>query len=96
MTKPRTAISEIEAAAIWAVLTQPRPTVRSVAAAIGRSIEATHRHLSRLKRQGLVRWEPGKDGTLRSGLELSPRFSPRWSAEPGLCSPSTDTEATPI
>lgn len=45
-------------------------TVRDVAATIGRSASTTHVHLKALKRRGLIRWEPGKAGTLRPAVRI--------------------------
>ncbi len=42
-----------------------RATVRSVAARADRSIEVTHRDLTRLRSEGLVTWDDGRHGTLR-------------------------------
>lgn len=42
-----------------------RATVRSVAAAAGRSVGVTHGHLCRLRDAELVEWEPFRYGTLR-------------------------------
>lgn len=39
--------------------------VRDVAAEAGLSVFPTHRHLRKLKAEGLVAWEPFKTGTLR-------------------------------
>ena len=50
---------------LLAVLTQDRPTVRSVAAEVGRSVSKTHEELVKLRAAGLVKWDAGKTGTLR-------------------------------
>lgn len=42
-----------------------RATVRSVAARAELAIGTTHRHLRRLRAEGLVTWEQGRDATLR-------------------------------
>lgn len=52
---------------LWAVITQPRPTVRSVMVAVGlKSPSTAHKHLVALRRAGLVEPSDGKSGNLRS------------------------------
>lgn len=53
-----------------------RATVRSCAAAAGLSVNATHKRLRRLRAAGLVRWDDGRDGTLRPGVFVVPSKIP--------------------
>ncbi len=55
---------------LLAVLTQPRPTVRSVAAEVGRAVGHTHALLVELRDAGLVTWERGRRGTLRPACRV--------------------------
>lgn len=42
------------------------PSIREMSAALGlQSVQAVHRYLDRLRKRGLVDWEPGKARTLR-------------------------------
>jgi hypothetical protein len=52
--------------ALLAVVAQERPTVRSVAAATGRSLGFTHERLRELRKARLVAFEDRKQGTLRA------------------------------
>ncbi len=56
---------------LLAVLGQRRATVRSVAATTGFSVGYTHRCLTRLRDEGLVAWDDGKDGTLRALVRVA-------------------------
>lgn len=47
-----------------------RATVRGVCKMAGRTENAVHTHLVRLRRLGLVTWEDGRYGTLRSPYRL--------------------------
>ena len=57
---------------LLAVIAQPNPSVRSVARAVGRSTQRAHHHLTLLREEGLVDWEPGKTGTLRPLVRVIP------------------------
>lgn len=50
---------------LLAVLRQQRPTVRSVAFEVGRSVSHTHAALVELRGAGLVTWDRGRAATLR-------------------------------
>lgn len=65
---PRGAVAATEAAVLFAVLHQDRPTVRSVAEAVGLSISHAHMRLCELRVKGLVTWEEGKAGTIRPNV----------------------------
>ena len=53
---------------LLAVIAQDRPTVRSVAAAVGLNGTNVHRHIRALAKDGLVTYAPGRSGTLRSAV----------------------------
>lgn len=54
------------------VVTSPAPSIRSAAKAAGCSFETAHRHLRALQDEGLVAWEPRKNGTLRALVRAVP------------------------
>lgn len=47
-----------------------RATVRSVARCAGLGVATTHLRLVQLRALGLVRWEPGRIGTLRPAVRV--------------------------
>jgi hypothetical protein len=55
-------------------MSQQRPTVRSVAAAVNRSVATTWKHLDYLWCDDLVTWEGGKTGTLRAQTRVVRRY----------------------
>ena len=57
---------------LLSVIRQARPTVRSVAAEVGKSVKVTHAHLVKLRAAGLVEWVDGKAGTLRAMVAVAP------------------------
>jgi sugar-specific transcriptional regulator TrmB len=59
-----------EAAVLFAVLHQTRPTVRSVAEATKLSISHAYHCLCELRVKGLVIWEEGRAGTIRPNVGL--------------------------
>jgi DNA (cytosine-5)-methyltransferase 1 len=65
---PRGALPATEAAVLFAVLHQDRPTVRTVAEATQLSISHAHMRLCELRVKGLVTWEEGKAGTIRPNV----------------------------
>ena len=71
-TPPPGAIGHEDTRAVLAVLAARRPTVRTVAAATGKSLSVTHDRLHRLRRLGLVRFEPGRAGTMRPAVHAVP------------------------
>jgi predicted ArsR family transcriptional regulator len=74
-----TAANDTATRVLLAVLTQRRPTVRSVAAAVGVNVSTAHKHLNRLWWLGLVEWEARRAGTLRASCRRVPlsRGTPR-------------------
>jgi predicted transcriptional regulator len=54
------------------VLLQQRPTIPSIALALGRTKSTVHNSLFRLRQLGLVAWEDGRQGTIRSLVHLVP------------------------
>jgi len=73
---PDSATPPTVAAAAVAVLRGAR-TVREVAAAIGRSSAATHSALRRARYLGLVDFDDGQRGTLRSTLGVAAADPPK-------------------
>lgn len=59
-------LSDNTARCLLAVLTGARSVAEVATLAGVRSTETAHRHLCRLREEGLVDWEPGKAGTLRA------------------------------
>lgn len=55
---------------LLAVTWNPRPTIPALAAELGLSRSTVHGHLTTLRDEGLVTWEDGKAGTLRSNVRL--------------------------
>lgn len=68
---PDAAVSDTGVRALAAVMSQEFPTVRSVAEAIDRAVQPTHRQLCILREHGLVDWEDGLQGTLRATCYLA-------------------------
>lgn len=66
MTRPAHALGDTATRALLAVMTQQRPTVRSVAREVGKSTTATYQQLRKLRAAGLVEWHEGKQSTLRA------------------------------
>jgi DNA-binding IclR family transcriptional regulator len=60
----------MDAAILVAVTRQPRPVVRTVAEAVGMSPSGVFNRLARLRRDGLVWWNDGEQGGLRSRLAV--------------------------
>jgi DNA (cytosine-5)-methyltransferase 1 len=67
---PPAAMASSEAAVFFTVLHQTRPTVRSLAAALGLSTSHVHQRLCELRVKGLVIWEEGRAGTIRPNVGL--------------------------
>lgn len=65
-------IGDTRTRTLLAVLTQPHPTVRSVATAIDRSAKTTYEHLLALRDLDLLDWEWGAHGTLRATVTAVP------------------------
>jgi DNA-binding IscR family transcriptional regulator len=59
-------IDDAHTRTLLAVCHQTHPTCRSVAAETGVSASCAYYRLSTLRDAGLVAWEDGKDGTMRS------------------------------
>lgn len=65
MTRPHNTMGDTATRIMLEVVVQPRPTVRSLGAAVGKSVNTVYFHLLALRSHGLVTWEWRKKGTLR-------------------------------
>lgn len=73
MSPPDSALSPALAETLMVVLSEPRCTVRSIAARCGLgSSQSAHARLVSLRRLGLVDWEDRKKGTLRATVVALP------------------------
>lgn len=57
---------------LLAVMSQERPTTRTIADEVQCSLSTVNRHLRRLRQEGLVGFEPGCAGTLRALVSIVP------------------------
>lgn len=48
----------------------PYPSIRDLATMTGLGLPTVHKHLEKLRRLGLVAWEPYLEGTLRSTVAV--------------------------
>jgi DNA-binding IclR family transcriptional regulator len=62
----------VHAALIRMHTLEGRATVRGISRLVGCSISTCHHHLLRLRRVGLIAWEPERQGTLRPLVEPRP------------------------
>ena len=67
---PRGAVPASEAAVLFAVIHQERPTVRSVAETTHLTPSCVHDQLIQLRAKGLVTWTVGAAATLRPAVSV--------------------------
>ena len=80
--RPRQAVPDGEARVLAATVWADGTTVREVGRAAGMSSSATaYRHLRRWRAEGMVAWEPGRQGTLRPTFMAVP--PPRGDSNDG-------------
>ena len=75
---PKETVPDVKAAILMAVMTEQRPTIRSVMRAAGLSSSSSAWfHLIDLRAMGLVTWTKGKRGTLRPTVRVV-AIDPHW------------------